>query len=250
MRRRKTNALIATAVLSLAFLPLAPATAQTTATPAAAPATATPAQTTAAKPSRSFLFALEGKKATLQPVAGKPGTYRLTAPLKALDERVNWFADRPARDAGTLPLTQFIALWAQDGKDSFKNDPPNIALAHDNRTLIAEMTNPQIVNGDSGKNFQATLKTLPTQKRTALGNGSGNLSLHAQRGEIESSKSTQQLGNFSIFIDNEAGCSGDCCCYCIGGSNCGEDCYPGVNGLTICPVICGTNCNDYCAIFG
>lgn len=207
-------------------------------------------QNGAAKPSRSFLFALSGEGASLRPVSGKPGTYRLVAPVKSLDERVNWFTDRPARDAGTLPLKQFINLWSQDGVNSFKNDPPNIALAHNNRTLIAVMSQPEVVNSSSGKVFRTTLTTLPTVQRTALSQGEGNLSTHAKRGAIAPGKTSQKMGDFSVFVDNEAGCSGDCCCYCIGGSNCGEDCYPGVDGLTICGVICGTNCNDYCAWFG
>lgn len=253
MRRLQRSAALVTTCFFLIFLQALTATASqepASSTSSSSAAQSTSDQNTAAKPSRSFLFALSGDTASLKPVSGKPGTFRLVAPLKSIDERVNWFTDRPARDAGTLPLTQFINLWSQDGANSFKNDPPNIALAHNNRTLIAVMTAPEVVNSSSGKVFRATLKSLPTVQRTALSQGDGNLSTHSKREAITPGKATQKLGNFSLFIDNEAGCSGDCCCYCLGGSNCGEDCYPGVNGLTICGVICGTNCNDYCAWFG
>lgn len=252
MLKAHVAALVATLSLGVSLTPVSIANADPSSPAASTGAACTPVTQARAGSSadRSFLFALQGSQGRLAPVAGKPNAFRLTAPVRSLDDRVVWFADRPARDSGSLSLQDFVELWSRDGANSFKVDPPNVALAHDGKTMIAVMTNPRITTGASGRSLTADLRVVPAQERSALGEGQGQLAIHAKRDRLPGTRKTQALGDFSLFVDNETDCSGDCCCYCIGGSNCGESCAPGVNGLSISPVICGTNCTDYCAIFG
>lgn len=40
-----------------------------------------------------------------------------------------FFSDRPAREAGHLPCSDFIKTWSEGSGDSFKKDPPNAVLS-------------------------------------------------------------------------------------------------------------------------
>ena len=66
---------------------------------------------------------------------------------------VSYFADRPVRRSGTIPLKTFLALWQQEQKEgvSFKQVPPNVAITmhlgqHDEQSLMVVVSNPQIKN--------------------------------------------------------------------------------------------------------
>lgn len=88
---------------------------------------ATPITTTQEPPkalqSTQLLYVLTAKSNTIQQVAGKQNTYRLT--LEDVDPKVIYMSDRPQRFAGDLPLTSFIKQWA---KGSFKDNPPNAVI--------------------------------------------------------------------------------------------------------------------------
>src|SRR3989338_3848987 len=69
----------------------------------------------------TYLFVLAAPQGSIT-TSGKQTTLSLS-PIR----HVMYFSDRPARDAGGMPMTKFLALWGQ-GKDSFKADAPNAAL--------------------------------------------------------------------------------------------------------------------------
>lgn len=73
----------------------------------------------------SLLFVLSANKAILSPNKHKPNTYTLT--LINPDKQVSFFADRPSRVDGMLPIQQFAKDWVK-GKNSFAKDAPNAAL--------------------------------------------------------------------------------------------------------------------------
>lgn len=73
--------------------------------------------------------------------------------LKGVSRNIIVFADRPARAAGHEDLDMFIARWG-DGKDSFKNDPPNATISvlggeKDGVTdAVVELSNPKLAGND------------------------------------------------------------------------------------------------------
>lgn len=62
-----------------------------------------------------------------------------------------FFTDRPERTAGNMRTTAFIPFW-NEGKDSFKSDPPNadVSVLDGNKLIqtIAELQDP-VLDGDS-----------------------------------------------------------------------------------------------------
>ena len=46
----------------------------------------------------------------MAPVEGQAGTYTFTMPIRTAKQPVIWFTDRPARDAGTLSMRNFVGL--------------------------------------------------------------------------------------------------------------------------------------------
>ncbi|STX28565.1 Uncharacterised protein [Legionella beliardensis] len=70
-------------------------------------------------------------------IKNKDKNYSLT--LRDVPAYVGYFTDRPKRQAGTLPLTQFIELWSDKNlKNNFSAVPPNAAIA-----MIATSGKPQ-----------------------------------------------------------------------------------------------------------
>ena len=48
-----------------------------------------------------------------------------TLVLSGVDESTPWFTDRPYREAGQTTTADFVALFAEEGPDSFAENPPN-----------------------------------------------------------------------------------------------------------------------------
>ena len=48
-----------------------------------------------------------------------------TLVLSGVDESTPWFTDRPYREAGQITTAEFVALFAEEGANSFAEDPPN-----------------------------------------------------------------------------------------------------------------------------
>lgn len=68
--------------------------------------------------------------------------------LKKVSPSMIFFADRPERMAGHFPVTHFLKMW-DEGKDSFKNDPPNanLSILGENEgatNVVVEITNPSL----------------------------------------------------------------------------------------------------------
>lgn len=63
---------------------------------------------------------------------------------------VVYFSDRPVRKAGHMSLESFLEMW-DNGKDNFKNDPPNAELAmyqeNGDKHSVFVISNPE-VKGD------------------------------------------------------------------------------------------------------
>ena len=68
--------------------------------------------------------------------------------LTGISPTTTFFSDRPERLAGHLPTARFLKIW-DDGKDSFKNDPPNANLSilgdkEGATNIVLELSNPKI----------------------------------------------------------------------------------------------------------
>ena len=49
--------------------------------------------------------------------------------LSDVDDETLWFTDRPYRETGQLPTEDFVALFSEEGLNSFASDPPNADLS-------------------------------------------------------------------------------------------------------------------------
>ncbi len=75
-----------------------------------------------------------------------------TMTLKGVSPSTTFFSDRPERIAGHLPTQKFLKIW-DEGKDSFKNDPPNANLSilgekEGATDLVLEISNPRMKGND------------------------------------------------------------------------------------------------------
>ena len=147
-------------------------------------------QTAHAKQSKaSLLFVLEGQTAQMAPVEDQAGTYTFTMPIRTAKQPVIWFTDRPARDAGTLSMGNFVGLWSVKGTNTFATDPPNVAIVYTSggkqKTFIATMTSPVIIppTAISLPLLLATMTAVPEAQLAAYAKGKGKLAKHAKRAQ-------------------------------------------------------------------
>lgn len=98
----------------------------------------------------SYLFVFDGQDARLKPVTGKADTFTLTVPTRGKGHLVTWFTDRPVRDVGHTSMKDFVGLWQQDGEDGFAENPPNVAISFNQKTLIATITEPKLTGAREG----------------------------------------------------------------------------------------------------
>jgi len=75
------------------------------------------------------------------------------------------FTDRPYRQHEYLNATQFVALWADAGSDSFQADPPNAVLTWADGGIVkeAEVELLDAILIDDGKNIQYTTTRLTSR---------------------------------------------------------------------------------------
>jgi len=66
------------------------------------------------------------KSATITKINNSKDEYTIT--LNRVPDYVSYFADRPDRTAGVLPLSVFLQEWNGNNKNSMKNNPPNVAI--------------------------------------------------------------------------------------------------------------------------
>ena len=72
-----------------------------------------------------WLFVQTASSGSLEPIKGEKDAYQLT--LKGVSEQVIAFTDRPARDARTVSINDYVKNWST-GPNSFQKSPPNAAL--------------------------------------------------------------------------------------------------------------------------
>jgi hypothetical protein len=166
-----------------------------------------------------MLFVTEGPVAQMAPVEGQAGTYTFTMPIRTAKQPVIWFTDRPARDAGTLSMRNFVGLWSAKGTNTFATDPPNVAINYTSggkqKTLIATMTSPVIIPPTATPGtakLQATMTAVPEEQLATYAKGKGKLAKHAKKAQRNPSRfpaSSVIVHTPSVFVDvyNAGGCN-------------------------------------------
>jgi hypothetical protein len=150
----------------------------------------------------SYLFAFEGRNAELKSIDPAGKRFQLIVPLRGPNHRVTWFTDRPVRDAGLVKMKDFIGLWESPGRDSFKADPPNVAVVFGQTTMIATMRNPRIViNGDGTENFVTTLTLVRGKALDDIARDASGISAHAKRSGTNTQPSAGRIPNVAVFVD-------------------------------------------------
>jgi hypothetical protein len=186
-------------------------TSTTTSTTAAAETTAADAD--AEKPGPAYLFSFYGTNATVTPVAGSKVAYDVSVPVDAASTEVTWFTDRPIRGAGLMTFAQFAALWTEEGKDSFKANPPNVSIVFGSgdgkpKTAIAKMSNTKIVDNPNGKGqlLQATMTIETDQQVAALANTDGFVADQAKNSTVLKTITAADAKHFAVFVDGYTTC--------------------------------------------
>lgn len=150
----------------------------------------------------SYLFVFDGRNADLKRVDGTGKSLELTVPLRGQNQRVTWFTDRPVRDAGQVRMKDFVGLWQGSGRDSFRQDPPNVAVSFDGATLIATMTNPRIVDTrEGGHALVATLTLVRGQALADFAKSTSGIAGHAKRVGDNQLPPRGRIRNVSVFVD-------------------------------------------------
>lgn len=73
-----------------------------------------------------LLFVQTAPHSTIEPMPHTPGIFIIT--LKPINSHVTYFAQRPARKSGLIPVAQFCKNWRL-GHDSFDKDAPNADIS-------------------------------------------------------------------------------------------------------------------------
>ena len=151
----------------------------------------------------AYLFVYEGKNAVLTPIGDSETEFTLTVPIASESAKVTWFTDRPYRDAGHMTYKEFAYTFTTDEEDSFKADPPNVAIQIEDTTLIATMTVPKIIpwlNG--GKAFVANFVLVPQKDQKDFDNEVSFLAQHVTRNVKGVHGGEQTLEEVSVFVDD------------------------------------------------
>jgi hypothetical protein len=133
----------------------------------------------------TVLFVQSSQTAMITPIKGKTGEYTLT--LKKTDPFVSFFADRPNRVTGLIPMNQYLSEWKVAGQKGFKTNPPNVALE-------------SMTQGDLHQAPTHLIGTLTLPKYDA---NTGDISYTFQLIGKDGTKitDTMQLGYTVLFID-------------------------------------------------
>lgn len=132
----------------------------------------------------SLLFALQADSGELEAVEGSAGlAYTLT--LGHAARQTTWFADRPARDGGTVPTEAFVAGWASLG---FEDVPPNAVLTRagreDDAPLIVELGTPTYQRDE--RTMRVPVHVLARTERDGIAGRFGAASLFIDNATITS----------------------------------------------------------------
>lgn len=155
------------------------------------------------EPHASYLFVFEGRDAQIQPIGKGDRKFRLKVPIRGANQSVTWFTDRPVRDAGHISMKEFVNIWQIEGDDSFKADPPNVAISSGDTTLIAIMTDPKIVaDADGDRSLVSTMTLIKDQDLAQLKEANLGISGHLNRTTKNKHGGRSTLKNVSVFVDN------------------------------------------------
>ncbi len=81
----------------------------------------------------NYLFVQSAKKVIIKANKSNEKTYTIT--LEQTDPLITYFSDRPIRNAGVMPLVEFMELWYHQNVNSFEKNPPN-AVLHVKKTRV------------------------------------------------------------------------------------------------------------------
>jgi hypothetical protein len=153
---------------------------------------------------KSLLFVYDGENAELKPVGDSGTEFTLSVPIASDDSHVTWFTDRPNRDAGTISYESFVKLFDSDANDSFKVDPPNVAIQIGSETLIAVMTKPRLITGAKNeRSLVANFVLVPVADKRAFESETSFIKSHVSRSYgVESVVNARTLKRVSVFVDN------------------------------------------------
>jgi len=151
----------------------------------------------------SLLFVYGGQNAEIIQTDGNDTQFELVVPIESEESLVTWFTDRPDRDAGTLTYKEFVGIFAESGSDSFKNDPPNVAIAYNGNTVIAVMTEPEITtSNDNSVSFRATFTLIGNPQDENSGVSNRFISGHVERSGDNQLTDIEKLDQVTVFVDN------------------------------------------------
>lgn len=151
----------------------------------------------------SLLFVYGGQNAEIIRTDGNDTQFELVVPIESEESLVTWFTDRPDRDAGTLTYREFLGLFAESGSDSFKNDPPNVAIAYNGNTVIAEMTEPEITtSNDNSVAFRATFTLIDNPQGENSDSSNGFIAGHVERSGDNQLTDIEKLDQVTVFVDD------------------------------------------------
>ncbi|CAB4333823.1 MAG: hypothetical protein F2839_02155 [Actinobacteria bacterium] len=155
---------------------------------------------------KSLLFVYEGENAELELVGDSGTEFTLAVPIASKDSHLTWFTDRPNRDAGTMSYESFVELFYSDVNDSFKIDPPNVAIQIEGITLIAEMTKPEIIRGVNNADLIiANFTLVPGSAKEEIDNEKSFIASHVSRSQdVKSIVASRTFERVSVFVDNFA----------------------------------------------
>lgn len=70
-----------------------------------------------------YLFVQTAGTGTIEAIAGKDNTFKIT--LKQVNPYATYFAERPAKKAGFIPIQKFLSLWAKKEDNKLGANAPN-----------------------------------------------------------------------------------------------------------------------------
>lgn len=153
---------------------------------------------------KSLLFVYEGENAELEPIGDSGTEFTLSLPIASKESRVTWFTDRPNRDAGHMSYENFVNLFYSNVNDSFKIDPPNVAIQLEGTTLIAEMTEPKIITGtNNAESIIATFTLVTGSAKDEMDSEKSFIASHVSKSDdVKSIGATRKLDRVSVFVDD------------------------------------------------
>ena len=151
----------------------------------------------------SLLFVFGGQNAEIIQTDSSATQFELVVPIESEESLVTWFTDRPNRDAGTLTYKEFVGIFAEGGSDSFKNDPPNVAIEYNGNTVIAEMTEPEITtSNDNSVAFRATFTLIDNPQDENSDSSNGFIAGHVERSGENQLTDIEKLDQVTVFVDD------------------------------------------------